>query len=255
MRNNKPLARKVYVYINTFEYKDKGMAIAKDLNNHPKERHAYKASKQLIPGGKIVYKLEIPKKSQGEDSIINGIILMGLKGEDTQISWDADEVTFNEMMSNPHIENFNEIADLETSNQKTGIDEDIDSVNALMDMINGNNVEPIKHEMIEDAQQEQEDDNFIKYDEEKSRVDLIPSDVLLDVGYVLLFGAKKYDEDNWKKCKEPNQYIAACLRHIYLHNDGEVFDSESGLTHLSHAITSLMMGLWIYKDINQNNDI
>lgn len=81
----------------------------------------------------------------------------------------------------------------------------------------------------------------IKYDGEKPRFDLIPVHAEEAVAKVLTFGAKKYDDENWKKVdNDKKRYIAAARRHISAWMKGQVYDSESGLHHLAHAVTCLM---------------
>lgn len=75
----------------------------------------------------------------------------------------------------------------------------------------------------------------IKHDEEKPRVDLLPTTPLLEIAKVLGFGAKKYDAHNWRGGIEYSRLIGAALRHILAYNDGEDKDPESGLSHLAHA--------------------
>lgn len=79
-----------------------------------------------------------------------------------------------------------------------------------------------------------------KYDQGKPRMDLIPPKALLEVGKVLDFGAEKQAENNWRHLQQ-ERLIAAALRHIMHHQAGELLDSETGLQHLTHAITSLLM--------------
>jgi hypothetical protein len=81
--------------------------------------------------------------------------------------------------------------------------------------------------------------DFIKHDQLKSRVDLIPTDVLMSVGDVLAYGANKYDTNNWLKGTNWLRYFGACLRHLYAWATGESVDKESGLPHLSHALCCL----------------
>ena len=82
----------------------------------------------------------------------------------------------------------------------------------------------------------------MKYDSEKSRVDLIPSDALLEVGQVLRFGATKYGENNWKGLDNGRErYIGAALRHIYQRD--EIVDRESKLLHLAHAASNILFAL------------
>lgn len=80
-----------------------------------------------------------------------------------------------------------------------------------------------------------------KDDAGKSRVDLIPTDVLLGVGKVFAFGAEKYSEREWEAGMRHGSIFAAALRHAYAHQTGEDLDRESGLPHVDHAIASLMM--------------
>ena len=54
------------------------------------------------------------------------------------------------------------------------------------------------------------------------------------------FGAKKYDRKNWAKVDDKERYIAAPLRHILAYQQGEKLDKESGISHLAHAICSLL---------------
>lgn len=81
--------------------------------------------------------------------------------------------------------------------------------------------------------------NGLKYDQGKSRVDLLIDgcpNAIKAVSDVLTFGAKKYDDHSWQ-CVENgiSRYKAAMLRHIIAHSSGELIDSESGLSHLAHA--------------------
>jgi hypothetical protein len=81
----------------------------------------------------------------------------------------------------------------------------------------------------------------MKHDTGKPRFDLIPPLAESGVAKVLEFGARKYAPNNWRNVPDPNaRYIAAALRHINAVKKGEHIDPESGLSHLSHAICSLM---------------
>jgi hypothetical protein len=80
----------------------------------------------------------------------------------------------------------------------------------------------------------------IKFDSEKNRYDLIPPHALDEFVRVLTFGANKYSPDNWRFVPEAERrYFAAAQRHLWAWKSGEVVDPESGINHLSHAITSL----------------
>jgi len=81
----------------------------------------------------------------------------------------------------------------------------------------------------------------VKHDSKKPRWDLVPWAEMQDVVQVLTFGACKYGANNWKHVPEAQErYFAAALRHLVAWKCGEVLDPESGLPHLSHAISSLL---------------
>lgn len=81
---------------------------------------------------------------------------------------------------------------------------------------------------------------YKKFDTGKPRTDLLGPTSILEMAAVLGFGAKKYSADNWKNCTEPERFLAASLRHILQYMNGEKVDSETGISHLAHAMTSLM---------------
>ena len=80
-----------------------------------------------------------------------------------------------------------------------------------------------------------------KYDSGKSRMDLIPTEVLVGMGDVLGFGAGKYGDHNWRQGIKHSRLYAAAMRHLTAHWSGETKDPESGLDHLAHAATNLAM--------------
>ena len=80
-----------------------------------------------------------------------------------------------------------------------------------------------------------------KYNQGKPRMDLISPLVLLEIGKMLEFGARKYDENNWMKGISYQDLFAATQRHLNAWHQGIDEDSESGMSHLAHAITDLMM--------------
>lgn len=83
-----------------------------------------------------------------------------------------------------------------------------------------------------------------KFDDGKLRYDLVPTYALEAVVGVLTYGAKKYDDENWRKVEDyERRYYAAALRHIEKHRQGEYLDPESGKPHLAHAVCCLMFVL------------
>lgn len=82
-------------------------------------------------------------------------------------------------------------------------------------------------------------EDFLKFDTNKLRYDLVPPKTVEFLAKVLTYGAKKYKPNNWRKTKEPDRYIAATMRHIEAYRMGEKIDPESKLEHLAHALTNI----------------
>jgi hypothetical protein len=81
----------------------------------------------------------------------------------------------------------------------------------------------------------------VKYDAEKLRWDLLPMAPVEQVVGVLTYGAKKYDDENWRKVdNQRSRYYAAAMRHIVAWWLGERDDPESGFHHLAHAMCCLI---------------
>lgn len=76
-----------------------------------------------------------------------------------------------------------------------------------------------------------------KFDSGKPRPELVPPELILGIGAVLAFGAKKYAAGNWATGDgfEWSRLYGAMLRHLMAWAGGEDLDSESGLSHLYHA--------------------
>ena len=75
----------------------------------------------------------------------------------------------------------------------------------------------------------------VKYDTDKIKMELIPPELLTEVGKVLTFGAKKYSERNWEKGMDWGRVYGALQRHLNSWMSGEEADPETGYSHLSHA--------------------
>lgn len=77
----------------------------------------------------------------------------------------------------------------------------------------------------------------VKYDGDKPRYELIPPHALDEMVKVLTIGAKKYDDENWRKLDNlANRYRGALLRHTMAIAQGELYDDETGLLHSAHAM-------------------
>jgi len=79
----------------------------------------------------------------------------------------------------------------------------------------------------------------MKFDNGKPDYSLLPFAAVDEVVKVLTYGAAKYDRFNWEKV-EAVRYQAATMRHFSTHMQGEKIDPESGISHLAHAICSLL---------------
>lgn len=80
--------------------------------------------------------------------------------------------------------------------------------------------------------------DFLKFDSNKLKYELIPPSATEALATVLTYGAKKYKPNNWKK-GEIDRYVGAAFRHFEAYRSGELLDEESGLTHLSHLLTNV----------------
>lgn len=80
-----------------------------------------------------------------------------------------------------------------------------------------------------------------KFDEGKARYDLVPPEGIHGVAQVLTYGASKYGDRNWERGIEYGRLFAATMRHMWSWWRGEVFDRESGHSHLAHAATNIFM--------------
>jgi hypothetical protein len=80
-----------------------------------------------------------------------------------------------------------------------------------------------------------------KYDGEKPRMELLSYSALRQTAEALTFGARKYDDDNWRNGFEWRRLVGAAMRHLHAWNDGEDRDPESGLSHLAHCACCVMM--------------
>lgn len=80
-----------------------------------------------------------------------------------------------------------------------------------------------------------------KFDQGKTQYHLMPLTALEKINQVLMHGAIKYGEHNWRTIdKLEERYFNAAMRHLLAWLGDELVDAESGLPHLAHAATSIM---------------
>jgi len=92
-----------------------------------------------------------------------------------------------------------------------------------------------------------------RYNEGKPDFSLIPLVTLEEEARVWMYGAKKYAAHNWMKGMPWSVPLACALRHIAAWQAGEDIDSESGQTHLAHAMCNLRM-LMLYTNTYPEGD-
>ena len=78
----------------------------------------------------------------------------------------------------------------------------------------------------------------------KLDITAMPIVPLGEIAAVFQFGAVKYGRLNFRDCSfqaERRVYINAALRHLFAYAEGEDYDQETGISHLSHAVAGLMI--------------
>lgn len=75
----------------------------------------------------------------------------------------------------------------------------------------------------------------------KTRIDLMPSELIFAVSDILTFGANKYEPRNWEKGMSWSRVFGSMMRHLWSWwNPFEPdTDAESGRSHLWHAATNI----------------
>jgi len=78
--------------------------------------------------------------------------------------------------------------------------------------------------------------DHLRKDTGKSRVDLIPPEVLLALGDLYAAGAAKYAERGWEEGMSWSRCYGPLLRHAFKWKKGEDFDEEMGSHHMINVI-------------------
>lgn len=84
----------------------------------------------------------------------------------------------------------------------------------------------------------------------KSRPDFLPPKALLLAGDVMAMNETKHPGNPWKTIPT-EEHVAAALRHIYGHLDGER-DPETGMSHLVHACCRVLMA--VSREVDAERD-
>lgn len=114
-------------------------------------------------------------------------------------------------------------------------------------------------ELVEDKSQQSTNQQLQttggrKNDSNKPDLSLIPTDALWGMAAALTYGAKKYERHNFRQGIVFSRLVAAAMRHLTAWNEGENTDSETGLSHLDHAMASLAMLKFMEKQRPECDD-
>lgn len=80
----------------------------------------------------------------------------------------------------------------------------------------------------------------MRANEGKLKWSLVSMRALEPMVRVLMFGAKKYDDHNWKKGLKFTEVLESMQRHMNAFSDGEDDDRESKLSHVGHILCNAM---------------
>ncbi len=88
----------------------------------------------------------------------------------------------------------------------------------------------------------------MKFDTGKLQYSLIPTSATHALAEVLTYGANKYTIDGWKSVPDAKRrYMDALFRHLEAFRSGELYDQESGLSHLSHVLANASFLHYFYS--------
>ena len=93
-----------------------------------------------------------------------------------------------------------------------------------------------------------------RHNEGKIKWSLVPFRALEPMVQVLMFGAKKYSPDNWKKGMKYTIIYDSMQRHLTSFMEGEENDSESKLHHVGHILCNALFLSWMIIFKPENDD-
>lgn len=88
----------------------------------------------------------------------------------------------------------------------------------------------------------------------KLRYDLVPPFAHEQLAKILTHGAKIYGERDWENGLNWSEVIASMERHLNAFKNGEDYDSESGLLHISHVLSNAAFLTEYYRTYPQGDD-
>lgn len=94
----------------------------------------------------------------------------------------------------------------------------------------------------------------LRYNDGKTRYDLLPPFAIDQFAKVMTKGAIKYAQRNWEKGMDWSKVLASLKRHIAAFERGEDIDHETKLLHMAHAMTNAAFLLEYYKIYPEGDD-
>ena len=86
----------------------------------------------------------------------------------------------------------------------------------------------------------------------KAPISTVPGNVMIEVGVAMLEGAAKYGRHNYRAVGvRASVYYDATLRHLIAWWEGEDTDPDSGMSHVTKAIASLV----VVRDAMKNDKV
>lgn len=85
------------------------------------------------------------------------------------------------------------------------------------------------------------EDRGLRFNKNKLEIHQVPTSLINAVAKVLMFGAQKYEKNNWRKGMNWTIPYDCLQRHMMKWLEGDELDEESGLPHLYHAACNIAM--------------
>lgn len=100
-----------------------------------------------------------------------------------------------------------------------------------------------------------EKDKADRYNQGKLQWHLIDWKSLEPMVEVLMFGAKKYAPNNWKRGLDPDEVLDCTMRHLVAVMNNQEYDEESNKHHMGHVMCNAMFYLHFYNKTKRANEI
>lgn len=94
----------------------------------------------------------------------------------------------------------------------------------------------------------------LRFNDGKTRLDLVPQSAIDGLGKVLTKGAAKYAPRNWEKGMKWSNVSSSLKRHLAAYERGEDYDPETGLLHMEHVLTNAAFLVEYYRTYPQGDD-